>query len=450
MTTPRLSTDEHNNVSHRSVLAIAVPMTLAGLSTPLLGIVDTAVIGQLGSAALIGGIAIGGIIFDLVFTTFNFLRSGTTGLTAQALGANSKKEIVATLIRALMVGIAAGMLVIALHSPLLSAGLYFMGGSEETQAAARAYFAVRIYSGPFLLGNYVVLGWILGLGRATTGLVLQLFLNGLNIVLSIWFVMELNWGVTGVALATLISEAVTFVVGVLIAIQARSKLARPSLQRIFNRRQFARLVALNRDIMIRSFSLIFAFAFFASRSAVQGDIVLAANTILEKFFLMGGYFLDGFATAAEQIAGRSVGARNRRSFDRTVKLTLIWGAGMSLILCLVFLALGSPLIELMTTNELVRQTAETYLIWAALTPLFGFLAFQMDGIFIGATWSGDMRNMMLLSLVFYLVAYATLFPLLGNHGLWLAFEIFLCIRGIALYFILPRRAKQTFLQPARA
>ncbi len=437
-------------VTHRSVLTIAVPMTLASLSTPLLGIVDTAVIGQLGSASLIGGIAIGGIIFDLVFTTFNFLRAGTTGLTAQALGATAKKEIVAIFVRALILAIASGLLVIALQSPLLATGLYFLGGSQETQAAAATYFAVRIYSAPFLLGNYVVLGWVLGLGRATTGLALQLFLNGLNICLSIWFVMELNWGITGVAFSTVISEAVTFALGLMIVARTRSKLARPSLKRIFNKKQFGRLVALNRDIMIRSFSLIFAFAFFASRSAVQGDIILAANTILEKFFLVGGYFLDGFATAAEQIAGRSVGAKNRRGFDRTVRLTLIWGFGLALALCLFFFVFGPLLIRLMTTNELVRQTAFIYLVWAALTPLFGVLAFQMDGIFIGATWSSDMRNMMLLSLVCYLLAYLVLFPLMGNHGLWIAFEMFLCIRGFSLLLLIPRRARQTFTKPAPA
>lgn len=432
------------SVSHRSVLAIAVPMTLAYLSTPLLGVVDMAVIGRLGDAALLGGIALGGIIFDLVFTTFNFLRSGTTGLTAQAVGGRNEEEIKATLLRALVIAFVGGLAVMALNVPLLKVGLWFLGGSDDVQAATERYFDIRLFSAPFLLANYAILGWFIGLGRAGTGLLLQLVLNGLNIVLSVFFVIGLSWSVEGVALATVLSEvAATLVGGFLVLAHAKGG-AWPAATVIFDRRLLMRMMAVNRDIMIRSFTLLYAFAFFMARSADQGDTMLAANALLEKFIMVGAFFLDGLATAAEQLAGRAVGARYRPAFDRTLKLTALWSFALAGLLALLFWALGPTMIAFMTTAPEVRLGAETYLVWAVLTPLFGVLAFQMDGVFIGATWSSTMRNMMLLSLALYLAAYYSLFPLLGNHGLWLAFLLFFGIRGLTLLAACRKRAAETF------
>ncbi|MCK7610966.1 MATE family efflux transporter [Roseibium sediminicola] len=432
------------SVTHRSVLAIAVPMTLAYLSTPLLGVVDMAVIGRLGDAALLGGIALGGIIFDLVFTTFNFLRSGTTGLTAQAVGGRNEEEIKATLLRALVIAFAGGLAVMALNVPLLKVGLWFLGGSDDVQTATERYFDIRLFSAPFLLANYAILGWFIGLGRAGTGLLLQLVLNGLNIVLSVFFVIGLGWSVEGVALATVLSEvAATLVGGFLVLAHAKGG-NWPAAAVIFDRRLLIRMMAVNRDIMIRSFTLLYAFAFFMARSADQGDTMLAANALLEKFIMVGAFFLDGLATAAEQLAGRAVGARYRPAFDRTLKLTALWSFALAGLLALLFWALGPAMIAFMTTAPEVRLGAETYLIWAVMTPVFGVLAFQMDGVFIGATWSSTMRNMMLLSLALYLAAYYSLFPLLGNHGLWLAFLLFFGIRGLTLLAACRKRAAETF------
>lgn len=431
-------------VTNRTVLAIAIPMTFAYLSTPILGLVDTGVIGQLGDAALIGGIALGGILFDLVFTTFNFLRSGTTGLTAQALGAEHRLEERAVFFRAALLAIVIGVVVVLARAPLLDAGLMFMGGSAEVQAATRDYFLIRALATPFSLLNYAVLGWFVGRGRAGIGLLLQIFLNGLNIVLSILFVLHLGWGIEGVAGATVIAEFTTALVGLGLVTHAMRGAPLPSLAQIVDKAAFRRMIAINRDIMIRSFTLLFAFAFFTARSAAQGDVTLAANAILEKFFLIGGYFLDGFATAAEQLAGKAIGARYRPAFDRAVRLTLIWGFVLAGLAALVLWSAGNAIVAVMTTAEAVRAAADTYLVWAALTPLFGVLAFQMDGVFIGATWSRDMRNMMLLSLATYLAAYTVLFPQFGNHGLWMALEVFLGVRGISLGIMCRRRAARTF------
>lgn len=449
MTQASHSAEQTFSVSHRSVLAIAIPMTFAYLSTPILGVVDTAVIGRLGDAALVGGIAIGGVIFDLVFTTFNFLRSGTTGLTAQAMGAGNNSEIKATFLRALVIALVAGLAVILLQAPFLDLGLSFLGGSSEVQSATKRYFEIRIYSAPFLLANYAILGWFLGLGRAGTGLMLQLVLNGLNIGLSIFFVMGLGWSIEGVALATVLSEIAATLFGLILILRAVRGTSWPALADVFDRRLFLRMLAVNRDIMIRSFSLLFAFAFFTARSADQGDVMLASNAILEKFFIVGGYFLDGLATAAEQLVGRAIGARHRPAFDRTIRLTTVWSFVLAALLAIFYFIAGPALFDLMTISPDVREIGRIYLPWAALTPLFAVLAFQMDGVFIGATWSKDMRNMMLLSLAIYIAAFYALFPLLENHGLWLSLEIFLGLRGISLAFICRGRADETFAAAAR-
>ena len=269
-------------VTNRSVLAIAVPMTFAYLSTPLLGLVDTAVIGQLGSAVLLGGIAVGAIVFDVLFTTFNFLRSGTTGLTAQALGAGNHDEQKAALYRALIIAVLAGLAVIVLQAPILSASLWLMGAPVDVNAATADYFEVRVLSAPFALANYAILGWFLGLGRAVTGLLLQVLLNGINMVLSATFVLAFGWGIKGVAWSTVIGEAFTCLVGMVLVLRTLGHDSRLPIGMVLERTGMIRTLGLNRDIMIRSFSLLMAFALFTSGGARQGEIVLAANAVPDE------------------------------------------------------------------------------------------------------------------------------------------------------------------------
>lgn len=431
-------------VTNRLFLSISIPMTLAYISTPLLGLVDTAVIGQIDNAALLGGLAVGSVIFDIVFVTFNFLRSGTTGLAAQAFGAGNSSAIKAVLFRAVLLGLACGIVLFAIHPPILAVGLNLLGGSEEVQAAASAYFTVRILAAPLSLANYAILGWFLGLGKAKTGLFIQTFLNGVNIVLSVWFVLGLDWGITGVAAATGISELLTLLLGLALAYRHMTGDAYPTWRQVLDKDKLIAMMTLNRDIMIRSFTLLFAFAFFTARSADQGDTILAANAVLEKFLLIAGYFLDGNAVAAEQIAGRAVGARYRPAFRRAVRLSLLWGFGLGGFGTLVFLGTGTYIVDFMTVNDQVRQVARDYMLWASLGPVVGTLAYQMDGVFIGATWSKDMRNMMLISLAVFLASYYALFPHLGNHGLWLAMLIFLSARGLSLLYMCRLREEQQF------
>lgn len=446
MTHPASDTASSSAIRHRDVFAIAVPMTLAYLSTPLLGVVDTVVIGRLGDASLIGGIALGGVIFDFVFTVFNFLRTGTTGFTAQAYGANDKSEINATFARAMVLAVGFGLTVLCLYPLLLQFGLFAMGGSDQVQEATRRYFEIRVFSAPLLLVNYVILGWFIGLGRAKTALLLQLILNGVNILLSIWFVYGLQWSVEGVAFATVLSECIACVFGLFLVLRTAPKRDWPTLSVVFDKVRFTKMLGVNRDIMIRSFCLIFAYAFFTNRSAAQGDIILAANVILEKLLMIGAHFLDGLATAAEQLAGKAMGERNRKHLIRSHRLTLLWSFIMAAAVSGVYLICGPLLLDFMTTTPEIREIGRQYLWWAAMTPVFGFLAFQMDGVFIGTTWTSDMRNMMLLSVILYVALYLAVEPVLHNHGLWLALSVLLGARGIALLVIFEQRTK-TIFQP---
>ena len=430
-------------VTNRLVVALALPMTLAYLTTPLLGLVDTAVVGRLGNAALIGGLAVGAIIIDVMFTTFNFLRAGTTGLTAQALGAEDEKEKQAILFRALIIAGGSGLLMILAIPVILMLGLYFIAPGEAVARATSDYFTIRMFGAPVALANYAILGWLIGLGRSGLGLVLQIVLNGTNIALSILFGLVLGYGLEGVAAATVVGETVATLVGLAICWRLLDHSVRPSRQRVFDRAALWRFANLNVDIMIRSFVLLFAFAWFTAQSAGLGETTLAANAVLMNFFMISGFFLDGLATAAEQIIGRAVGARYKPAFVTGIRLTMIWNALMAMGLTTLLWVFGDRLIDLITTLEPVRAEAQAYLVFAALTAVTGVLAFQMDGVFIGATWSREMSLMMVLSLVVYLISWHFLKPL-ENTGLWIALHIFLGVRGLTLSARLPVKVRQTF------
>lgn len=436
-------------VNNSMVLGIAVPMTFAFLTTPLLGLVDTAVVGRLGDAALLGGLVIAAILFDLVFASFNFLRSATTGLVAQAMGREDPAEEQAVFWRSLMISAVAGVAIIAATPLLLVLGLRFMGAEGELAEAAGVYLSIRALSAPVALANYAILGYILGRGMGKTGLLVQILINGTNIALSIWFALGLDLGLEGVAWATVTAEVAGCAAGFLI-IRARLDPAfKPSWAQIIDRVSIGKLMALNGDIMIRSFALIAGFAWFTRLGTGFGETTLAANAILMNFFMVAGYYLDGFATAAEQIAGRAVGARHRPALIKAVKLTSLWGFGLAGFTTAFFLFFGNEMVALMTTLEAVRVEAGDYLFWAALTALSGALAFQMDGVYIGATWSRDMRNMMLISLALFIALSVVLSERWGNLGLWIAFNIFLAARGFTLLALLPRRIDQAF-RPVQA
>lgn len=431
------------DVTHKMVVGMALPMTLAYLTVPILGLVDTAVVGRLGDAALIGGLAVGAVIIDLLFATFNFLRSGTTGLTAQAFGAGDEKEIQATLFRALLIALISGSVIVLLSPFIISIGLYLFDPGAQVASATQKYLSIRFLSAPLNLANFVILGWLIGLGRASLGLALQVLLNGLNIVLSIYLGLELGYGIEGVAWASAMSEGVALLVGIFVCWKILDHNSRPSKARVFERSAILRFANLNADIMLRSFILLFGFAFFTAQGARFGENTLAANAVLMNFFLFGGYFLDGLATAAEQIVGRAIGAKDKIAFWRGLKLTTSWNLILGAVLALIFLSIGELVIGLITTLESVRTHANEYLIFAALTPLSGVLAFHMDGVFIGATWSREMSKMMVISFALFIIAWWFLLEL-QNTGLWLSLHIFLLVRGILLSLRLMPKIKTSF------
>jgi len=425
------------------VLAIALPMIFSNVTTPLIGAVDTAVIGQLGAAHLIGAVAVGATIFTFFYWAFGFLRMGTTGLTAQASGAERNREVLATLYRALLVAGTAGVAIIVLQWPISEATFALMGASPDVDEAARTYFTIRIWSAPAALANYALVGWFIGLGRAGMAFRLQLLLNLTNIGLDALFVLAFGWGVAGVAAGTLIAETGAAIVGLAVALRAAGGL-RIRLWRVFNAGKLRRMVAVNGDIMIRTLSLLFAFSFFTAQGARAGDLVLAANAILMHFLSVSAYFLDGVAYATEALTGKAIGARNPLRFRDAVRLSSIWAAGLSVAVGAVFWLTGGSVIDAMTVNDAVRALARDYLVWAALAPVIGVACFQLDGIFIGATRTRDMRNMMLLSLAIYLLVWAALTPPLGNHGLWAALMILFVTRALTLSFRFPALKRDAF------
>ena len=411
---------------------------LSNVSTPLIGLVDTAIMGRIPGPEYIGAVAMGGLIFTFVFWAFGFLRMGTTGLTAQALGEGDESELAATLGRALLIGAIVGIMLIVLQWPIGAGAFSLLDASARVEALAGGYFDIRIWAAPATLANYALLGWFVGLGRTDIGLVVQLVLNLTNIVLDALFVLVLDMAVEGVALGSVIAEYLAVVVGLIVAFRyLRHRNARIVLARVLIAERLRRTLAVNRDIMIRSLSLIFVFVWFMAQGASQGDVILAANAVLMQFVSVSAYFLDGLAFAAEALVGRAVGARQRAVFSRAVWLTSVWATGVAAAVSIVYAVFGGALIDGLSVDPAVRAAAREFLPWAALAPLMGVAPFQLDGVFIGATRSVEMRNAMLFSLVVFLAAWWMTQPW-GNHGLWIALYINYVARGLSLAWFYPR------------
>jgi len=429
--TKQIKSGNPPRVTHARVARLALPMTLAHLSTPLLGIADVAVIGRLGHADLLGAISASAVIFDFIFWSFGFLRMGTAGLTAQALGAGDPVEQRATLQRALIAAIMLGLAIIALQAPIAWISLGALGASPEVTEATRLYFDIRIWSAPFALANYALMGAIIGRGRTGLALTLQVAINLGNIALNILLVYGLMLGIRGSAIGTLLAEISGAIIGLIFVWRMTGHLFAGAPKAVSDTARLMRMFVINRDIFVRNTALLFAFAFFTSQGARNGDIILAANAILLNLVFIGAFFLDGFATAAEQLCGQSLGARDLKSFREAVRLTGLWSVLFAASLSALALLLGGVFIALLSTDPQVRIAAGHYLIFAASLPLIGTPAYLFDGVFVGATWTRDMRNMMVLSLAVYIASFIALRPL-GNSGLWLSLHIFLLSRGLTL------------------
>lgn len=401
---------------------------LANVTTPLLGVVSTAAIGRLGDATLLGGVAMAAVIFDCLFWLFSFLRMGTIALTAQAMGARRSKEYSLILVRGFMIAGFVGLWLIVLQYPLSTALFGLMGGSDGVTIAAKTYFAIRIFSAPVTLANYVVLGWLVGQARARMALGLQILINVVNMAATVLLVLIADWGVTGSATAAVIAETIGFVLGVALSRDICGKTLCVSRAALFDRKKLAHMMSINRDILIRTVALITAFMFFVAQGARAGDLMLAVNSVLNNFLLISAFFLDGLASAAEQVCGRAYGARDRVGFRSAARLTIYWGFAFAIGVSVIYALFGSYMIDVITASEEVRRLARDYLWLVSFAPLLGVFAFTYDGVFIGATWTRDMRNLMILSLIIYFAAWVLLRPF-GNAGLWGTILVHYAVRG---------------------
>lgn len=436
------------DVRSRDILKIAIPASLAFITEPLAGLVDITVIGRLGDAGMLGGIVIGALVFDFIFSLAYFLRIGTAGLTAQAIGARDPRDGLLHAARAIGIAVIAGLAMIVLAAPLLWLANVLMAPGPGVAEAFGAYFHVRIWSAPLSFINYALLGWFYGRAAATTGMLLQMVMHGVNMVLSVLFVYGFGWGIAGVAFATVLGAAASTAIGLVLLVKHFGGLGRVLALIVpgdlFDAAALRRMFGLSRDLMIRSIALMFAYGYFAAQGSRMGEVPLSANAILLNFLMIGAFFLDGMAQAAEQLCGKAVGANWRPAFDRAYGLSFRWGFGIATVLTAVLFLGGWVLIDVMTTNEAVRAYAREFLWLAALTMLTSMPGFLYDGILTGVTLNVVMRNGMLVSLVVFLVGAWVLQPVLGNTGLWVALHLWFLARAGVYWWALERKKAGLF------
>ncbi len=424
--------------AYSRTLRLAAPIIVSNITVPLLGAVDTAVVGHLPDPAYLGGVAIGVTIFDFLYWSFGFLRMSTTGFVAQARGAGDAAEIRAVLGRALLIAAALGAAMVVLQGPIASASLRLVGASPEVQANAADYVSVRIWSAPATLANYALLGWLFGMQRPKTALVLQVFTNSLNIALDLWFVVALGWGVPGVAGASVIADYAASGVALWLILRTLPGRAGWERARLFDRVRLASLLRVNRDIFVRTVCLIFAFAWFTVQGARLGTVTLAANAVLLNLQAIMAYGLDGFAFAAEALVGAAIGARDRAGFAAAVRAAAAWSIALAALVAALYGVLGASLVSLFTNLPEVQAAAIAFLPWMVVSPVISVWSYVLDGIYVGATRAVEMRNGMIIALGVYLVATQLLVPVMGNSGLWLALMILMAARAATLGAWFPR------------
>ncbi len=432
-----------DNITYRYLLEKAWPIVLANAAVPLLGLVDTAVIGNVGSVEDLGAIAFGALIFSFVYWSFGFLRMGTTGFVAQAAGAGDEVEIRAILGRVWLLAVMLGLLLIVLQWPIGQLALLLLDGSASVEATTAEYFYLRIWGAPATLTGFVLMGVLVGLGDSKQLLYVQLFLNGLNIVLDVTFAGYLNLGARGIALGTVIAEWSTVVFAswlIIRGLQRRNVSGEPfwPWSRILDRQAMLRAAAANSDIMIRTLLMIFSFAFFINQSAQFGDVALAATHLLLQLISFSAFFLDGYAFVIESLVGTAKGKRDRIAFDVAVRRSTILALVTAIALALVIVLLGETLIRMLTDIPQVRQAAGSMRYMAAAYVLMSFAAFQLDGIFIGVSSTRQMRHAAFIAIACFLLLWSVLVGPFGFTGLWLAMIFYVVARAGALLLFYPQ------------
>ncbi|MBS9403862.1 MATE family efflux transporter [Halomonas sp. TRM85114] len=429
--------------AHQRIWTLAWPIILSNITVPLLGLVDTAVVGHLPDSRYLAAVTLGATLFSFLYWGFGFLRMGTTGLTSQAVGRENDDEVRNLLGQSLLLATGIGALLILLSRPLISLGLWLLDASPVATELAAQYAGIRILSAPAVLANYAILGWFLGQQNSRVTLAILVLTNSVNIVLDLLFVVGLGMTSDGVAWATVIADYTALAFGGFLVMRQLGHLEGRFLhERLLRLTAYAELFHVNANLFVRTLGLLFAMAFFTSRGAAQGDTVLAANAVLLQFIMLTSYALDGFAHAAEAIVGRAVGRRRWDEFGQAVKSAALFSLVAATGASLMFAVGGHLLIALLTGLPAVRETAASYLPWMAVMPLVAVWSYLLDGVFIGATAIREMRNSIFAGLAVYLPVW-WLTRELGNHGLWLAFLIFALVRSATLagYYLHFRRIR---------
>jgi MATE family multidrug resistance protein len=429
---------------YRRVFLLAIPLILSNLTQPLLSTVDTILSGHLPGPAALGGVAMGGIFFNSIFWTFGFLRMATTGLVAQAHGARDEDLLLHHFGRAFLIALAIGALILLLQGPLISIALNLLGASAEVRQNAQLYCGIRIWSAPASLANYVILGYLLGRQRARTALVLQAAINVVNVVLALTLVVVRHWGIAGIATATLTAEWTGCLLGLAIMLAARVHPRHLRWSEIMHGPSLRHLFALNRDILLRTLSLVAAYAWFTRTGARSGDAILAANAVLLNFHMIYAYALDGFANAAEALVGEAIGAKRVADYRAVLKASAVSAFTVAAFISLIYLGFGKQVIAVFTNQDSIRALAAQFLPWLVIMPLVAVWSFLLDGIFVGATRAPELRDSMLISFAGFLGLAVVLSARFGNHGLWCSMLAFMALRAITLGLRLPRIEKKAF------
>jgi MATE family multidrug resistance protein len=424
-----------DDYSHRAVWRIAAPMITSSVTVPLLGMVDTAVMGHLPESYYLGAVAAGATIFSVLFMGLNFLRMGTTGVTAQGYGAGDNAVVREALGQSLLIAMLMATLIIALQQPIIEASLRLLAPSAEVSLYSREYFRIRVWSAPASLANFVLIGWLLGMQNARGPLAIMLIINLTNIALDLLLVLLVGMTANGVALATLLAELTGCAAGaVFVRAELRSHPGNWSQTRILAPARFKRLLNINANLFVRTMALMFVFAFVTAQGARMGDVILAVNALLMNFQLFLSYALDGIAYSAEALVGKAIGSRDRAGMLLAVRRSLQWSLVFSGFFCLVYLLAGEYIIDLLTSIDSIRVAAREFLPWLIIAPLISVWSFLYDGVFVGATRSREMMLIMVGSMLLIFLPAWFVSRTLGNHGLWLAFTLFMAARGVGMSF----------------
>ncbi len=416
------------NSLDRQILGLALPAIVANITTPLLSLVDVAIVGHLGSAVYVGAIAVGGSIFSMLYWLFGFLRFGTSGLTAQALGRGSARQTSLLLQRSLLIALGFGIILITAHYPLGHAALSFMDTDADTAGKAWLYFSILIYGAPASLATFALTGWFVGMQDTRTPMWISLLVNVVNITASLILVYAMDYDLAGVAYGTLLAQWTGFIVSA--ATCAIHYKVRPQpLSELLHVSELKTFFKVNTDIFLRTVCLIAVTVWFTRTGAGLGPVMLAVNTLLMQFFILFSYIMDGFAFAGEAICGKSYGASDSHSLNRQIHRLLQWGLALATVFTAGYALGGQYLIALHTNDSGVIETAEKYRLWAAGIPLAGFMAFTWDGVLTGVTRTRLMLGTMSAASAIFFILYLLLFPAIGNHGLWTAFLAYLFTRG---------------------